>query len=130
MTKTRNKRVILNLKEARAKKDSVIIIDPEGTEFELGGISVDAYLKILDFEEQYSKIKDDEEGEQETEKEKQIELLTNTRDFITSMLPGFNVEVLYLDEVFAVFAAIQEGISAATGVPTPDMDDEKKTEGN
>lgn len=109
------KRTILNLQKMRAERDRIVIVDPKGKEFDLSGITVDSYLQIIEYEDKFKDL-DVNEGSGNTLKI-QEQLLEQTRNFVESIMPGFDTEDLYLDELFAVFAAIQSGIEKMQGMP-------------
>ena len=103
----KKKRVVLNLAEMRASNlDAPVIVDQDGKEHTVGKLSVDAYLTVLDLEQQFTELQEREEAEG-VDRSAQKNLMRQMKELIGVLLPGFPTGGLYLDELFAVITAAQ-----------------------
>lgn len=101
-------RIIRNLAELRAKRalNAPVIVAPDGREFLIGALSVDAYLAVLDLEEQFSALRAAEKA-QGVQPDSQRALFAAAKDMILQFLPGFPVGDLDLEELFLVLSDVQ-----------------------
>jgi len=101
------RRVVLNLQEMRAKDtDAPIIVDQLGDEHIVQQLSVKAYLTVLDLEDAFNVLREQEEQEG-VNRAAQRELMERMIAFLEVLVPKFPVRGLRLDELFQVISAAQ-----------------------
>lgn len=99
------KRVVLNLQEMRAQSDASVIVDQFGQEHQVGGLTLDAYLAILDFETAYEQ---QVEAESDDKRGDQTALIRRSMDLLGLLVPTFPVGGLTLAEMWTVIQAVQQ----------------------
>lgn len=102
---------VLNLAAMRAarSRQRPVIVDQYDKEHDLSGLSLDAYLALLEIEGDFGNLaRDEQDGKMG--RDRQIALIKRMRDTITAVLPDFPAGGLYLDELYAVGQAIQRAV--------------------
>lgn len=89
---------------AQAALAAPIITAPDGREFAVGALSLDAYLGIIDLQEQFS---DFNAAERTPGSVTQKQLMAAMRDAVSEIIPGFPAGSLSLEELLAVVAFCQ-----------------------
>lgn len=99
---------VLNLAQLRAEKSRQrpVIVDQNGKEHDLGGISLDGYLAMLEFEQVAEQMRSDEGDNRQA----QVDMIQRMRATITALMPDFPVGELYLDELMMVAQAMQAAV--------------------
>ena len=115
------KRVVLNLKQARAERSITqkVIVDFNGTEHVVQPPSVDGILALMEIEAEFTAMKaaEADEGASKAElQQQQIEVIKRLGDLITAILPGFPVGGLRLDELMQIAQAMQESVAPDGGL--------------
>ena len=99
----------LNIRALRAQaaQNAPKITAPDGAEFPVGSLSLDAYLGILELEDRFEQLRAREKADGAPDRATQIALFTAMREMVTTLVPGFPAGSLNLDELFAVLAFAQ-----------------------
>ena len=92
---------------AQAAHDAPKITAPDGKEYPVGALSLDAYLGILELEEKFETLRAREKADGAPDRATQIALFAAMRDMVSALVPGFPAGSLNLDELFAVLAFCQ-----------------------
>jgi len=109
---------ILNLQAMRAGRAEKlpIIVDQNGNEHVVGGVKVADYMTMIALQEEFKNIQTTDNVSQEN----QQGIIAAVKKLILAVVPGFPVEDLYIDELFAVANSIQEGVSGNQSDSTGD----------
>ena len=102
---------VLNLAAMRAarSRQRPVIVDQYNVEHDLAGLTLDAYLALLEVEQEFGDLQD-EENAGKLNRQRQVALIHQMRDTITAVLPEFPAGELFLDELNMVVQAIQRAI--------------------
>ena len=100
-----SKRVVLNLQQARAERsiNTPIIVDFDGVEHPIRRLDLDAFLAIMEIEEEFR-----EGGEDQG---RQLQLIGRLKDLIGVVLPGFPVGGLELEELMQIGQVLQLSVA-------------------
>lgn len=110
------KRVLLNLKTIRGTlaETAPVIVAPDGTEFPVSAIPLDAFIALLDLQQTATDLRTQQDTNGAEATAEQRRLLLTARDMVSSLLPGFPAGQLALDELFRVIAVVQEANTPGT----------------
>lgn len=104
------KRVVLNLKEMRARaSDAPVIVDFDGKEHAVTGLPVDGYLAIIGVQDRFNALSGPD-GQDARSLEGLVDLINEVKSLITAAVPGFPVGGLLLEELMIVVQAIQGAV--------------------
>lgn len=100
-------RKILNLQQLRATRNSLkpVIVDQNGVEHIVTGVRVKDYLALVDLQESFAKLQI-----ADGEAPDQTGIIDAVSTLITTVLPSFPVDGLYLEELFEIANMIQESV--------------------
>ena len=106
---TQKRKILLNIKAIRKERESEtpVIVDQNGVEHPVRGVSVDTYLQTLELEEAFTSLQELEGEDMQEAGKSQTQLLILMKGLISSVLPDFPVGGLLLEELFSVVTAIQ-----------------------
>ncbi len=97
------KRVVINLQEVRAARDSqVVIVDFDGREHVLNPLTLEGYLEIINIQERYTALRGNPAPADIAA------VMGDVQAIIKAAIPTFPVGGLRPDELFLVINAIQE----------------------
>jgi hypothetical protein len=99
----------LNIAALRAQSVAAapVVTAPDGREFPVGALSLDAYLGILDLEENFEALRAKEKEQGAPDRATQRALFVALCDMVTAVLPGFPAGQLQMEELFQVLAFVQ-----------------------
>lgn len=100
-------RKILNLQQIRSERNSQkpVIVDQNGNEHVVSGVRVKDYLALVELQESFAGLQ-----AADGQTPDQTKIISAVSSLITTVIPGFPVEGLYLDELFEIANMIQESV--------------------
>lgn len=106
------KRVVLNLQQARAERSIVqpVIVDFDGNEHTIRRLDLDAFLEIMEIEEEFGAMAA-EEAAGKTDRNQQLAMFARLKSLIQLVLPGFPAGGLEIEELMQVAQALQAGVA-------------------
>lgn len=101
--------VVLNLQQLRADRSAAapVIVGPDGKEYPVSGVPLDGFLAIIEMQQAFA----------EGGSARMTEIIPDVKALVESLLPGFPVGGLTMDELMAVIAAMQTEIGPQAAGP-------------